>query len=162
MRQEDQLRTTLDELLGPEIPWPDAVPPELHPDAFEARVVDELAALAGREPIAVDCASWPCLALYAEALPYAPDDAPIGPDGDRFLASVQVRNGLHQQFGKERVLFDTEYGIHVDADGVPWNLIAVGLLPEDASEDLRQQVSARASLALLGLRTEHGLVPAEL
>ncbi len=154
VRQEDQLRAKLDELMGPEIPWPAAVPPELQPQAFEATVVDELFEHAGREPVAVDCESWPCLALYADALPYAADDAPA--------EFIEVRNALNRQFGKDRVVFDTEYGIHVDADGVPWNVIAVGLLPEDASDPLRQQVAARAALARLELRTDHGLVPAEL
>jgi hypothetical protein len=155
---EAMLRRQIDELLGPPEPWPDDLSPEMEADAFPQEVVQEFVEAIDMDPARIDCEGYPCLVSFA--LPMTeedPDDAE-----DYFLDIVLVRNELFRRWGKQRVSWSSERNIHVDADGGPWLLISVGLLPAEAPDSLQRQVSVRSAMELIRLRSENDLVPADL
>ena len=154
MVEEDDLRRQLDELLGEPAPWPDDPSPELQPDIVQEGLLEDFTVAIGGPPSRVDCEAFPCLVTFAVPMSDADEDA--------FLAAVQIRNELYSQWGRDRVEWSSEWGLHVDADGNSWFLMSISLLPEGASESLRHQVTARARLDQISLRDENSLAPAAL
>lgn|GEM_PF-3774004 len=152
--QEQGLRAQLDDLIGKPEPWPAEPAPETTEVFFEDTLLPGFIERAGHQPEAVDCDAYPCVVAFARPLPESEED--------QFLEAIRGRNDLFRTYGKERLSWHSEWGIHVDVAGTPWSLMAWGLVPPDASPQIRNQTATRARLALMKLRADHGLVPAEL
>jgi hypothetical protein len=107
-----------------------------------------------RTPAEVDCTAYPCLVVFSDPLEEEAEE--------QFLDTVRGRNELFRTWGKSRVEWTSEWGVNNGPDGGAWNLFAWSLLPEDASEELRDQVKIRLQLQMISQRRENGLIPEEL
>ena len=152
--QEELLRAELADVLGPDEAWPDDPAPETTEEFFESTLLPAFAQSDGSEPVTVDCASYPCLVVFAWPLVGSELD-----EEERFLDGIRARNKLVAAYGKDQLSWHAESQIHIDAEGRPWNAMAWSLLPEDASPRLREHTAARARMRLIETRTENGLVP---
>jgi len=152
--QEQSLRSQLDQLIGDPVKWPDNPPHEMTEAFFEESLLAGYQEGLDRSPAAVDCQLYPCLAVFADPLAQEEEE--------RFFDAVRARNELFRAWGKSRVTWTSEWGVNHGPDGHQWNIFAWSLLPEDASEELREQVKVRIQLQMIAQRRENGLVPGEL
>lgn len=150
LAEEAALRAEIKSRLGPAPQWPEAPARELTADYFNEIVVGDLAAVLGVEAAMNDCVQFPCMASFA--LPLSDREEAL------YLDAVEVRNGLYQEWGKDRVAWASEWGAHFDSEGQGWFLVTVAIKPEGTSEDFEQRLAARAVLQTLGLRRMFGLV----
>lgn len=150
LEEEAELRDQIDALLGPLEPWPDEPAEALTPDAFAAWPLQAFEDILQTPPVWIDCDSYPCMASFA---------LPTPADEDVFLSTVEIRNQLYRELGKDRVMWSSELGMHLDEDGNDWLLISISLLPEDPPERLRQQVTVRSVLNRIAVRSQNALSP---
>jgi len=59
------LRSTLEAVAPEEEPWPDEVPAELEPEAFENQILDIMGEMGFGEIDELDCVEYPCVATLA-------------------------------------------------------------------------------------------------
>lgn len=149
--QEAGLQRQLDELLGAGGTWPEEPAEETTEAFFVERLLPEYMEQAGLSPRGVDCRSYPCVAVFAEAIPRDEEE--------RFLDAVRGRNKLYRDWGKDRVLWQSEWGLNSGPDGAQWALMTWALLPPDASLELRQRTQLRLRWELIEQRRLRGLVP---
>lgn len=152
MVEEADLREQIDALVGPPTSWPEAPPEELTPEAFAAWPLQAFADALEVPPVQVDCESYPCMASFAMPMPA---------DEDTFLDAVLIRNDLHRELGKERVVWTSDSGMHQDEDGNGWLLMSISLLPEEPSAALQQQVKVRSVLSHIAMRSANSLSPTQ-
>ena len=153
-REEDSLRAQVDDLMGEPMVWPDEPPHEMTEGFFEESLLADFLQKLDRAPAVIDCQAYPCLVVFAD--PLEEDEE------ERFLDAVRGRNELFRAWGKSRVEWTSEWGINNGPDGMQWNLFGWSLLPDDASEDLRDQVKIRLQLQMIAQRRQNGLAPTEL
>ena len=82
-------------------------------------------------------------------------------DEDTFLDAVLIRNDLHHELGKDRVVWTSDSGMHQDEDGNGWLLMSISLLPEEPSAALQQQVKVRSVLSHIAMRSANSLSPTQ-
>lgn len=111
--------------------WPNQVPEAFTAEGFEARAGELVGRIAGAELARVDCAEYPCLAVYR---------VPAGNDS----WGPQLRAAIHEQFGPHSGAF--VFGFQDERGGGGPTLAAVAALPDEASLDdpgLHTRVSTR-------------------
>ena len=152
IEEEAELREQIDALLGPPEPWPDDPPEALTPEAFADWPLQAVEDILQTPPAWVDCDNYPCMANFA---------LPNPADEEVFLSTIKIRNQLYGELGKDRVMWSTESGMHIDEDGNDWLLISISLLPEDPPESIRQQVLVRSVLNRIAMRSQNALSPSQ-
>ena len=74
---------------------------------------------------------------------------------------VRHFQGLEQEWGADRFVWEASH-VHVDADGHPWALVSLSLLPAEVPAALREQVEMRAVRTQIALRHDNELAPSDL
>jgi len=89
------LRSTLDQLDPEEEPWPDEVPDDLQPEAFENHILDILDEMGFGAIDELDCVEYPCVATLAAY----DDDEEVPSDVMDLADLMDIRMELEQRLG---------------------------------------------------------------
>ena len=149
--QAASLQRQLDEVVGEGSPWPEDAAEETLESSFRDGLLPEYVEQAGLTPRLLDCTSYPCIAVFAEAVPRS--------EKERFFDAVVGRNNLYREWGKDRVLWQSEWGLHEGPDGEIWAILGWALLPPEPSEELRQRTQMRLRWQMIEQRRMQALVP---
>ncbi|MBJ93732.1 MAG: hypothetical protein CMP23_04570 [Rickettsiales bacterium] len=149
--QEASLERQLRAALGAASTWPEVVDEDSSEAFFRDRLLPQFLEQSSLRPRRVDCSAYPCVVVFAEAIPRAQEE--------RFFDAVRGRNRLYSDWGKQRVLWQSEWGLNIGPDGEEWALVGWALLPADADEELRQNTRLRLRWELIQQRQLQELVP---